>query len=153
MAPKKKDGALDAAWSTLQSAAKKQRVVKESSIAEQVRHALADSCAWASPLEIDGIVSDEGLTLRQTLHRDKQRKANGEHIVFGVLYYRALRRVFSAQNSIEKRLDELVEEDHTPCDELVMAVAAFFHHHSNRILGAAKDSNYYYMKPPEQVKV
>eukprot|EP00971_Amphidinium_carterae_P013354 263255-Amphidinium_carterae.1 len=33
--------------------------------------------------------------------------------------------VFSAQNSIEKRLDALAEEDHSHCDELVQAVAAF----------------------------
>eukprot|EP00971_Amphidinium_carterae_P013355 263255-Amphidinium_carterae.2 len=49
MPPKKPAGALDAAWTVLQKGAKKQRVTKDTSIAEQVRHALADSCSWASP--------------------------------------------------------------------------------------------------------
>eukprot|EP00971_Amphidinium_carterae_P327475 6458865-Amphidinium_carterae.1 len=79
--------ALDSAWDALKSVQKAPRKLKESDLSEQVRHALSDSCRWATCLERDAIVVD-GFTLRQRLWNDKLKASQGEAITFGHNYYR-----------------------------------------------------------------
>eukprot|EP00971_Amphidinium_carterae_P223706 4438865-Amphidinium_carterae.1 len=114
--------ALDGAWSGVVSMEKKPRTLKEGEIGEMVRHALSDSCKWATCLERDGIIVD-GFTLRQRLWDDKSRAAKGEAITFGHGYYKMLRRLYTSCDRIEQQLDELTDEEFTPSEQLLVACA------------------------------
>eukprot|EP00971_Amphidinium_carterae_P076982 1520893-Amphidinium_carterae.1 len=96
--PKQPKTALEESWQAHQSSQKAPRAVQESKVAEQVRHAIQDACGWATALELDGTLSPEGLTLRQTIWRDKLLASQGHSIVFGKLYYKELRVIFSSRD-------------------------------------------------------
>eukprot|EP00971_Amphidinium_carterae_P335142 6470818-Amphidinium_carterae.3 len=123
--------ALNTAWESLMSTQKAPRKLKECEIGEQVRHALSDSCKWATCLERDGIVVN-GMTLRQRLWDDKVKASKGEGITFGHNYYKQLRRLYTSCDKIEQELDALTDESYSPCDELLLACAACLRNIPNR---------------------
>eukprot|EP00971_Amphidinium_carterae_P130522 2585631-Amphidinium_carterae.2 len=124
--------ALEVAWKTHQSTQKAPRSVQESKVAEQVRHAIQDACAWATALELDGTLSSEGLTLRQTIWRDKLLASQGHSIAFGKLYYKDLRQIFSSRDKLESQLNEMVSDTYMSGSQLLLAVAGCIRHNPNR---------------------
>jgi hypothetical protein len=79
---------------------------------QQVAKAIKDNCADLTPAEVDG-TKVQGLTLRETLYRDKRAAKAGEtKETFGKKYYERLRATFSSQESPANQL--LCGEDSMP---------------------------------------
>eukprot|EP00971_Amphidinium_carterae_P350657 6491674-Amphidinium_carterae.3 len=137
--------ALDTAWDTLMSTQKSHRALRESEIAEQVRHSLAESCKWATCLERDGIIVD-GKTLRERLWADKSAAARGEAVTFGHTYYKTLRRLYTSCDKIEQELDALTDETYEPPESLLLACAYCLKNIPNRRERGKKKRNYFHIR-------
>ena len=122
--------ALDAAWQSSGSGAKVNRPKTEKDLAEAVRKALAASCKWAGPDEIDGTFH-EGLTLRQRIERDKRAAAAGDTSKsFGKTYYLQLKEWYGAKTDVRQML--VMKPDHQVHPDLFKAISQMLRHPPNR---------------------
>ena len=108
---------------------KQARVKKDQTVQRAVQNIIVDHFKHFSDAEVDGIQRD-GLTLRQRLIMDKERKNSDKNNVMGARYYKELKQIYSSSTNPLRLL--VVSDDSTPSKELFDAMLLSKRHPCNR---------------------
>ena len=123
----KRGSLLEAAFKN--GSVKQARAKKDQTVHRAVQNIITDHFKHFSDAEVDGIQKD-GLTLRQRLCMDKEKKNTDKNIVMGARYYKDLRQIYSSSTNPLRLL--VVDDDSTPSKELFGAMLASKRHPCNR---------------------